>query len=64
MNITVRVDGTINNVLSAHEFIKIVEQIFGEGKSIEEYITLYNNADRSKNSGIVVHIETNEGSYV
>ncbi len=65
MNITVRTDGVINNTLTEAEFIVIVEQLFGSGKSLDEYIEMYNNAKRAKFNGISVHKEVqDEGQYV
>jgi hypothetical protein len=64
MNITVRTDGVINNTLTDDEFIAIVEQLFGEGKTLDEYIELYNDAKRAKFGGITVHKEVqDEGHY-
>lgn len=64
MNITVRTDGVMNNTLTEAEFLVIVEQIFGEGKTIDEYIELYNDAKRAKFNGISVHKEVaGEGNY-
>lgn len=64
MNITVRTDGVINNTLTQEEFITIVEQLFGTGKTLDEYIELYNDAKRAKFGGITVHKEvTGEGHY-
>jgi hypothetical protein len=64
MNITVRTDGIINNTLTEAEFVVIVEQLFGEGKTLDEYIKLYNDAKRAKFGGITVHKEvTGAGHY-
>ena len=64
MNITVRTDGVINNTLTEAEFVVIVEQLFGEGKTLDEYIELYNDAKRAKFGGITVHKEVQgDGHY-
>jgi hypothetical protein len=57
MNITVRVDGIINNTQTEAEFVGIVSQIFGDGKSLEEYIELYNAHPRTQKASIAVHKE-------
>jgi len=57
MNITVRTGGVMNNTLTRAEFLVIVEQIFGEGKTIDEYIALYNDAPRAQQATITVHHE-------
>lgn len=57
MNITVRTGGVINNTLSEEQFLDIVTQIFGEGKTIDEYIKLYNAAPRAQQATITVHHE-------
>ena len=57
MNITVRTEGIINNTLSEEQFLVIVVQIFGEGKTIDEYIKLYNEAPRAQMAMITVHKE-------
>jgi len=63
MNITVRTNGVINNTLKEHEFIEIVEQIFGGGKTLDKYIKLYNADPKAKAAGIAVHKEVEEGQY-
>ncbi len=63
MNITVRTDGVMNNTLTDKEFIKIVEQLFGEGKTLDEYIELYNDAKRAKFGGISVHKEVQDDGH-
>jgi hypothetical protein len=57
VNITVRVDGIINNTQTEAEFVGIVSQIFGGGKTLDEYIKLYNEHPRSHLAGIQVHKE-------
>jgi len=64
MNITVRTEGVINNTLTAEQFIEIAAQIFGEDKTLEEYIELYNAAPEAKKKRIAVHKEQDEGNYV
>lgn len=59
-NITVRTDGIINNTLTEKEFVNITSQLFGEGKSLDEYLSLYNDSPQAKKAGIVVHKEVPE----
>lgn len=56
-NITVRVNGVMNNTLTEEEFIGFAEQLFGKDKSLEDYIKLHNNDPRSKKNCTVVHKE-------
>jgi len=63
MNITVRTNGVINNTLTEADFIAIVEQIFGEGKTLNAYIKLYNADPKAQTAGIAVHKEVEEGQY-
>ena len=63
MNITVRTNGVINNTLTEEAFVAIVSQIFGEDKTLDEYIALYNGAPKAQEAGIQVHPEVLEGSY-
>jgi len=63
MNITVRTNGIINNTLKEHEFIAIVEQIYGVDKTIDEYIKMYNEDPKAKKASIVVHKEVEEGQF-
>lgn len=60
MNITVRTDGIINNTLTEEQFVNITSQLFGEGKTLDEYISEYNDAPQTKKAGIVVHKEVPE----
>lgn len=56
-NITVRTDGIINNTLTEEKFLEITSQLFGEDKTLEEYINLYNDSFIAKRDNIVVHKE-------
>lgn len=55
IEITVRVGGIINNTLDDEEFVEIASQLFGTGKTLEEYIKLYNESGPAKSSNTVVH---------
>jgi len=57
MNITVRTGGVLNNTLTREQFMNIVTQIFGEGKTVDQYIKLYNDAPRAQQAMISVHHE-------
>ena len=57
MNITVRVDGIINNTQTEQEFVNIVSQIFGKGLTLDEYIKQYNEHPRTIKASIQVYKE-------
>lgn len=57
MNITVRVGGVINNSQTKERFLSIVEELFGEGYTLDEYIDMFNESPRAQHHMIVVHRE-------
>lgn len=56
-NITVRIGGVIHNTVTEEKFLSIATELFGEGKTLDEYIKLYNEAPLAKKDCIVVHKE-------
>lgn len=54
-DITVRVNGIINNTMDESKFVEICSQLFGDDKTVDEYIKLYNDAPLAKASNTVVH---------
>lgn len=57
MNITVRADGIITNTLTEFEFADMMATVYGHDHTVDEYITLYNEAGRAQAAGLVVHKE-------
>ena len=56
-NIQVRSGGIMNNILTEDEFIEIASQLYGDDKTVDEYIKLFNADPRSKKDSTVVHRE-------
>lgn len=57
INITVRADGVITNELTEFAFMDMVTPVYGADRTLDEYITLFNEDSESKGHTVVVHKE-------
>lgn len=56
-NVTVRAGGIISHTFTEEQFVALASQIYGEGKTLDEYIKIYNASPEAKRDMIAVHRE-------